>query len=315
VSTRSPRALLAALSCVLLASVLGGCGSDAEKKTAPLAEAVKVAGELGAKPTITFDAPLKVPETASWTAKAGSGDRVGAQAKLILQLTIADARTGKTVISTTDSGQRPLEVSLTDQIFPSVAKALAGKAAGSRVVTASTADEAYGDKGSPQIGIKGGDPIIVVSDILSTDPTSVLEGPTGAQLTPPAKSPRLLGPADELTGVDVAGLRKPKKLVVIPLREGTGPTITGPHRVSVDYLGQVWGGKAPFNNSYTDKPVTFTVGLGGVIPAWDKGLSGLKEGARVMLVCPPGTAYGSAAQPGIPARSTLVFVVDVLGVG
>ena len=34
-----------------------------------------------------------------------------------------------------------------------------------------------------------------------------------------------------------------------------------------------------------------------------------------MLVCPPGTAYGAKAQPDIPANSTLVFVVDVLGVG
>jgi peptidylprolyl isomerase len=35
----------------------------------------------------------------------------------------------------------------------------------------------------------------------------------------------------------------------------------------------------------------------------------------VMLICPPATAYGKASQPGIPANSTLVFVIDVLGVG
>ena len=34
-----------------------------------------------------------------------------------------------------------------------------------------------------------------------------------------------------------------------------------------------------------------------------------------MLICPPDSAYGKAAQPGIPANSTLVFVIDVLGVG
>ena len=41
----------------------------------------------------------------------------------------------------------------------------------------------------------------------------------------------------------------------------------------------------------------------------------MKEGARVMLICPPDSAYGKASQPGIPANSTLVFVIDVLGVG
>ena len=34
-----------------------------------------------------------------------------------------------------------------------------------------------------------------------------------------------------------------------------------------------------------------------------------------MLICPPATAYGAAASRDIPANSTLVFVVDVLGVG
>lgn len=57
------------------------------------------------------------------------------------------------------------------------------------------------------------------------------------------------------------------------------------------------------------------VGLKLVIPAWDSALAGQKEGARVMIVAPPDAAYGAAAQPGIPANSTLVFIVDVLGVG
>ena len=34
-----------------------------------------------------------------------------------------------------------------------------------------------------------------------------------------------------------------------------------------------------------------------------------------MLICPPGSAYGKMSQSGIPANSTLVFVIDVLGVG
>jgi peptidylprolyl isomerase len=34
-----------------------------------------------------------------------------------------------------------------------------------------------------------------------------------------------------------------------------------------------------------------------------------------MIITPPSLAYGASAQPGIPAGSTLVYVVDVLGVG
>ena len=64
----------------------------------------------------------------------------------------------------------------------------------------------------------------------------------------------------------------------------------------------MWGAKEPFDNTYGKEPATFSIGLGGVIKAWDKGLAGLKEGARVMLICPPDTAYGKDAQARHPGQ-------------
>ena len=304
-----------AVTALVLALTATACGSDDEKKeTSGLEAKVTVTGDYGEKPTVKVDAPLKVSETTAWTEKEGDGDKVGADATTILDLTLTDGRTGKTVISTNDKGQRPLEIKLGEQVFPSLTKSLVGKTAGSRVVIASTPDDAYGDQGAPQIGIKGGDPIVMVADILSTDPTSVLDGPTGDTLAPPASAPKIETEGDDLTGLDFSGLSKPKKYQAIVLREGTGPEVEI-DRIAADYIGQVWGAKEPFNNSYGKEPVEFSIGLGGVIPAWDKGLTGMKEGARVMLICPPASAYGKASQPGIPANSTLVFVIDVLGVG
>ena len=301
---------------LLVVASCGGGGSAKDPTTAhSLAEKIRVSGAFGSKPAITIATPLKVPETDSWTQTKGTGDPVGAQAKTILQLTLADARTGKTSVSTFDAGQKPLEVRLGDQLFPRLLQALSGQRAGTRLVVAATSEDAYGNGGAPQIGIKAGDPVVMVADILSTDPTSLLDGPSGATRAAPATAPRLLGSAATPTGFDVTGLRKPKKLQVYTLREGTGPAIDGPHRVSVDYIGQVWGATQPFNDSYPKEPVTFTFGLSGVIPAWDKALAGAREGSRVMLVSPPSSAYGATAQPDIPAGSTLIFVLDVLGVG
>jgi peptidylprolyl isomerase len=304
-----------AATVLVLALTATACGSTAAKEKPSLRDKITVSGKFDEKPTIKIDSPLKVPETTSWTPTAGKGDKVGAEATTILSLTLADARTGKTVISTQDKGQRPLEVKLGDQVFPSLAKSLVGRSADSRVVVASTPDDAYGDTGAPQIGIKGGDSIVMVADILSTDPTKILDGPTGASSTPPATAPRINETNGNLTGFDFKGLRKPKKFTAILLREGTGPAIETPDRIAADYIGQVWGAKDPFNNTYGKEPARFSIGLGGVIKAWDQGLAGLKEGARVMLICPPASAYGKAKQPGIPANSTLVFVIDVLGVG
>ncbi len=108
----------------------------------------------------------------------GDRDTVRPDSTTILQLTLASARTGKTLISTADTGQRPIEASLTDQLFPSLVTALTGAKAGSRVVVASTAKDSYGTQGNTQLGIKAGDPVVMVADVLSSDPASlVLPGP------------------------------------------------------------------------------------------------------------------------------------------
>lgn len=276
---------------------------------------ITVEGAYGEAPTLEIDEPLEVPESTSWTLESGEGDKVGAQSTAILQLTLADGRTGKTAISTHDEGQRPIEVRLGQDVFPSLAQALVGKTADSRIVVASTADDAYGDAGAPQVGIEPGDPVVMVVDILSTDPTSILDGPTGKTLAAPATAPRVVQRKGVPVGYDFTEARKGKKLVVVPLREGTGPEIKNPDRVTVNYFGSVWGAAEPFQETFTGQPATVTIGLSSVIKAWETGLAGQREGARVLLVCPPDLAYGATAQENIPANSTLVFVVDVLGVG
>ncbi len=303
------------LTVLVLTLAAAACGSATGSKNAAAQDRVEVSGPFGQKPTIKVAAQLKLSESESWTTVNGKGDSVGGDATVILQLTLADGRTGKTAYSTLDAGQRPQEVKLGEQVFPVLATALTGKPAASRVVVTATSDDAYGDTGAPQVGIKGGDSVVMVSDILSTDPTSVLDGPTGASEPAPATAPRLVVEDGQPSGFDVAGVRKPTKLQVYQLREGTGPVLDGPHRIAVDYLGQVWGAKTPFNNTFPKEPANATVGMSEVIPAWDKALAGVREGARVMLVSPPSTAYGAERQGEIPPNSTLVFIIDVLGVG
>ena len=80
-----------------------------------------------------------------------------------------------------------------------------------------------------------------------------------------------------------------------------------------DYLGQVWQGKV-FDNSYGGKQAaTLQVGVHKLLPGLDAGLVGVPVGSRVELALPPADGYGSAAtsRPGIGARDTLVFVVDI----
>lgn len=299
----------------------GGGDDEASGEDSAAAEEaqtqVEVAGAFGERPEVTVDAPLEISESSSWTLEQGDGDEVGPSSTAVLGLTIVNGQSGETAISTYDEGQAPQEVDLTQNVFPSLVEGLVGQDAHSRIVIASTAEDAYGPDGSPQIGLDAGDPVLIVADVLSTDPTDVLEAPEGEEVPAERTDPQLQETDGVPTGITTPDQDPPSRARLITLVEGDGPEIEDPDRVTVNYLGQVWGGDEPFDDSYSrGEPTTFSIGLGRVIPAWDQLLQGVPEGSRVLLVCPPDLAYGAAGQgEDIPPNSTLVFVVDVLGVG
>jgi peptidylprolyl isomerase len=107
----------------------------------------------------------------------------------------------------------------------------------------------------------------------------------------------------------------PNHLVVKDLRPGAGAVAKAGHMITVDYVGVLYKNGTVFDSSWKhNQQFSFTLGQGQVIKGWDQGLVGMKVGGRRELVIPANLAYGSASQPGIPANSTLVFVVDLLSV-
>jgi peptidylprolyl isomerase len=144
----------------------------------------------------------------------------------------------------------------------------------------------------------------------------ILDAPEGTEVEPSEEAPALVEEDGQITGFDwtQAPKKAPTELTVIPLVEGDGPEARAESMVTFDYLGAVYGKDKPFDESFSADPVPFGVGVKGLIPAWDKVIPGLTLGSRVLIIAPPEDAYGDADQPGIPANSTLAFVVDVLGV-
>ncbi|WP_328924843.1 FKBP-type peptidyl-prolyl cis-trans isomerase [Streptomyces sp. NBC_00190] len=106
----------------------------------------------------------------------------------------------------------------------------------------------------------------------------------------------------------------PKELKVVTVSEGDGPALKKGDIAQVNYLGQVWDGKEPFDASFgKGKPFDVTIGAGMVIKGWDQGLEGQKVGSRVELVIPPALGYGEQGSGDkIKPNATLVFVVDIV---
>lgn len=105
----------------------------------------------------------------------------------------------------------------------------------------------------------------------------------------------------------------PTKLVGADLVVGTGPLAASTGTVNIQYVGALYTNGSVFDSSWTrGQPASFS--LSGVIPGFAQGIVGMKVGGRRELVIPPALGYGAQAQGSIPANSTLVFVIDLLGV-
>lgn len=110
---------------------------------------------------------------------------------------------------------------------------------------------------------------------------------------------------------------------MIDTKIGSGPEATPGQMISVHYTGWLFDESKPENkgrkfDSSLDRgtPFEFMLGVGQVIGGWDQGFAGMKVGGQRTLIIPPELGYGKrGAGSVIPPNATLLFEVELLGVG
>ncbi|MGV9808443.1 FKBP-type peptidyl-prolyl cis-trans isomerase [Micromonospora chersina] len=142
---------------------------------------------------------------------------------------------------------------------------------------------------------------------------SASAAPSAEPTAPPAQQfPADIDPALKTKPTVEAGKGELAKLTVTTLVKGKGAAVKAGQNITTNYVGVFYKDGKEFDASWNNgQPATFPIGVGQVIPGWDKGLVGVPVGSRVQLDIPADLAYGNDASGGRPA-GPLRFVVDVL---
>jgi FKBP-type peptidyl-prolyl cis-trans isomerase len=106
------------------------------------------------------------------------------------------------------------------------------------------------------------------------------------------------------------------ELIIEDLVVGNGATAQAGQSVVVHYTGWLTNGQKFDSSVDRNDPFDFRLGAGQVIPGWDQGVAGMQIGGKRKLTIPPNLAYGARGAGGvIPPNATLVFEVELLGIG
>lgn len=161
------------------------------------------------------------------------------------------------------------------------------------------------------------------SDATATATSAAATATSSPSASATASASKEEGPTITADGVTVSGPKggqptitvtpgapAPTTLVSQDVYVGDGKEITAGGAGSFQYEGVLFSDGVQFDSSW-ERGEPIQLSLDQVIPGWQNGLVGMKEGGRRLLIIPPDQAYGQRALAGIPPNSTLVFVVDL----
>lgn len=301
-------AVLAACSPTPTTPDVGDCDVT---PTGAAAQSVKLSGDFGAKPEVTFDTPLTIDTTSRVVAIAGDGEIAQAGDTVQADYLLFNAKTGDLVGGTEFTEGTPQSLPLNESIITGIVKTIQCSAVGSRVVGALTAADAWGAEGSAQLGIEPDTAIVVVADVVGIAAPPLARA-DGEDQPPVDGMPTVVLDDTGAPTITIPATAPPLEFQLAVLKKGDGEEVPEGANVIVHYTGVNWNTGVIFDSSWErGEPATFNTRE--VIGGFTAALEGQTIGSQVLVVIPP-DQLGDTPPAGVTAGETVVYVVDILGV-
>lgn len=314
---KTPAAVAGIAVLALSALTLVGCSSGAPAacdrpavSDPAVMDLITVSDDVDSAPDIEIPTPLRLDVGGYEDVVTGDGTPLTAPSQLsVLDITLVNGDTGETIV------KAPAETDLTavfptsaiTDIIPAFETALKCATEGSRVAVALAPGDMTPDL-MTRFGLTEDASAVAVVDVRKVylpRAEGTLQFNSGNGLPSVSRAP------DGRPGVSFPDAGAPNDLVIQTLIKGDGAVVTGDEPVRVHYTGITWADREVFDSSWDAEGRSLT--LDAVVPGFAAALEGQTVGSQVMVVIPPEQGYGDQAQGPVPADSTLVFVIDILG--
>jgi FKBP-type peptidyl-prolyl cis-trans isomerase len=280
-------------------------------QTGSAVEQIKVLGDFGQQPEVTFPTPLSGQGVETQVVISGEGGKIVGGQRVSLHFLGFNAATGDEIQGSEFGTENFISQDLIEGATPDFCKALTGVNVGSRVAVLLDAASAHNSRGIPSLGIAEDAGVIFIFDVVG----AYLPKANGQAKSPESGMPTVITAPNGQPGIQIPASDAPTEFRRTVLIDGGGEPIEVGDTVVLHYSGWTWNGEQ-FDSSWNSKaPATFPITYEGLIDGFVMGLEGVTVGSQVIAVIPPELGYGDSAQGSIPAGSTLIFVIDVLGKG
>jgi peptidylprolyl isomerase len=295
----------------LVAGIAATCESFTGGEGVALIEA---SGDFNTQPEVSFPFPITGEGIQTKVLIEGNGGPIVGSQRVAMHFVGLNSSTGEE-FQASEFGtedfifQDLIPITEDDNQRPDFCKAFTGVQVGSRIAVLMDPRSVHNGNGVPTLGLSETDGVVFIFDIIK----AYLPKANGAAKNAEAGMPTVILAPSGRPGIQVPSTDAPAEFRRTVLIEGSGAAVEIGDNVTVHYSGWTWNGE-PFDSSWDRKvPTAFDVTTDGLIEGFVQALEGVKVGSQVIAVIPPDLGYGDVDQGSIPAGSTLIFVIDVLG--